>query len=349
MPSTTHHPAPPLRRTFTTRTGPELVTILELQSRCYAAARLAMMGASFSPDDRADAASRLLTDLWAEITSAGALLYTVGQRVPTSLQGDGVNYSAKSRQKSKDDAPDVWADIPAVRKSSLPPFSTLTGRAANLRRSLERDRLRDRTDAAERARTDAFLPYVPGTDPEVRSTPAVAAELAAEMATAMGTDGRPAYVAAYTAARATSGEASDAIAAELELAPAAYRKALQRGRDAIAKRYASQHELAEALYVPDGGVALKPSASRNRTHAIGERDAGWRDSQRAYGIRPVVCGAIGPLPAGALPAAPPAWARDLKGTTATRLRHAARRQAETSRLKSEGDRMADRLAAGLAA
>lgn len=347
--TTQHRPAPPLRRTFTTRSGPPLISILELQSRCYAAARLSMMGANFSPDDRFDAASRILADVWATIVESGAPLLTMTQRVPTSLQGDGVTYSAKSRQKSKDDAPDVWADIPAIRKSDAPTFSTLAGRAANLRRSLERDRARDAVDAAERAATEAFLPYVPDADPVVRSTPAAAHELAQEMGRAMALDARrPVYVATYTAARSASGEGSDVVAAELEMAPSAYRKALQRGREAISAAYAAPHEMADALYLPDGGYALKPSASRMRTHAIGERDAGWRDSQRAYGIRPVAIGEA-PLPAGALPVAPPEWARDLKGTTAARLRHAARRSSEMALGKSDAERAHARLTAGLPA
>lgn len=305
-----------------------------------------MMGQSYGPDDRADAASRILIDVWADLMAKDAPLYSVAQRVPTSLVGDEVSYSAKSRQKGKDDRPDVWADIPAVRKADLPHFSALAGRAANLRRSLDRDRLRDALDAAERAASEGFLPYVPDADPEVRSTPQAAHALAIEMVEAVRIQTRPVYVATYTAARSASGEASDVIAEELEMAPSAYRQSLKRGRDAIAEHYATAHALAERLSVPEGGLALKPSMSRMRAASIGDRADGWRDSQRAYGIRPVEAKSID---VGSLPCAPPQWARDLRGTTAARLRHAARRQAEMVRAKTPGERAQAHLTAGLPA
>lgn len=347
---TTHtnfKPTPTMRRVFTVHSGPPLIDVLELQSRCYAAARLAMMGSSYGPDDRMDCASRLLVDVWGSLMEAETALYSLRRRVPTSLQGDGVSYSAKSRQKSKDDAPDVWAEIPAIRVSDAPTFSTLMGRAANLRRSLDRDRNRDAEDAAQRAAVEAFLPYLPDAEPEVRSTSDAAHRLAAEMAEALGLAfAHPVYVATYTAARSASGEASDVIAEELSMSGATYRQSLKRGRDRIAKHYASILELSSALYVPEGGHALKPSASRMKTASIGDRADGWRDSQRSYGIAPVRTRTTS-IPS--LPCKPAAWTGGLGTTTRTRLTHAARRQAETRLSKPAAQRMADRLAAGVSA
>lgn len=343
MMATTIHTSRGTRQSFTTRHR-DLTSILELQSRCYAAARLATQSANYGPEDRADMATSLLCELWEQVVSQN-LAVSGRFKVPTSLSGEGaVIYSAMSRPKSKDSLT-LWAEIPAIRATDGPKFSTLYGKACNLRRSLDSERARDANDAAERAAMEGFLPFTLDADPEVRSTPEAAHALAHEMAVAVGLDPRrPVYVAAYTAARATSGEESAVIACELEMQGPAYRKALQRGRDAIAAAFDHPHLLAEALYVPDGGVALKPSASRMRAASIGDRDTGWRDSQRAYGIRPV---GVSVVQRDILPCAPPEWALALKGTTGHRLRQAAANRALRSSMKGSAERASDRMSAGL--
>lgn len=306
----------------------------ELLSRCTAAARMALTGKQWTPDDRADCAGHILLETLSKVDGAGA-------------------------------AESTW-HLPADVAS----FRRLVNLAANYRRSVEASRRRDDDDAAERGLHDAGEdPALAALLRPVSPTSDDAHRAAREM---LGTLGVPRlgklYPVAYTAAREyiareaqtdeTGRETGRAVlvkraadtaaaAAELGMTPAALRKAqsverIARNLPSVSYRGAAEHGALLGLEVP-ASPARKASATRTRSADIGDRANGWRTRPEAPA--PVSC-RTGER---RTDITPPAWTSTLPRTTAARLETAARMRAERAAAKDAAKRAADRAAAGLPA
>jgi hypothetical protein len=180
----------------------------------------------------------------------------------------------------------------------------------------------------------------------LRGTALAARRFAVSACIALGVDAGwgPHLIAAYTAARSIDGLESAEIAAELELTPAAYRKALSRAHSAHTYRTAARSDAnpaarmfrkalkddharpvhlalkddrsayAAALYVPTGGVAY------------GVHTAGLETAER---MRPKTAAPVRETAAAAAPSASPAaWTAACSPRYAERMRAVAARRAE---------------------
>lgn len=271
------------RTSFTTlpstpRTGDLPVT--ELWTRCNAAASLAMKGKSYSPEDRAECAAEIAAKHWSAAKLAGATVTTMTPR-RIMVGGDGasgaVTYSGKRQAKSID-APRVEIlPTDAIRNDHAPSFGTLYGEARNLRRSLDRRRATEADHAAREAAENFAASIVIADDPEdVRSTPEDARDRAIEMLSALGLPrlGK-CFPVAYRAARAATETGADIIARELHTTVPALDMAQSRARKRIPSLNAHGRAAhADALHLPDGGIALKPTRTRTESADLGATD--WR-------------------------------------------------------------------------
>lgn len=306
----------------------------ELLSRCTAAARMALGGKQWSPDDRADCAGHILLETLSKVDGAGA-------------------------------AESTW-HLPADAAS----FRRLVNLAANWRRSVEAARRRDDEDAAERGRNDAGEdPALAALLRPVSPTADDAHRAAREMLTALGVPrlGKL-YPVAYTAARqyiareaqtdetgretgraalVTRPADTAAAAAELGMTPAALRKAqsaerIARNLPSVSYRGAAEHGALLGLEVP-ASPARKASASRNASATLGDSLRG-RETHRKVAPSPISC-RMGER----REVTPPAWVETLPRTTAARLETAARMRAERAAAKDAATRAADRARVGLPA
>jgi hypothetical protein len=273
--------------------------------------------------------------------------------------------TALSRHPSYWDFLRTRAEVRIPRESVR--FSWLTQRAADFRRTLDADRKRDADHAAERAGTDGFVPRIMEDGPadHLPITAERAHAAALDMLAPVGLTGNyGAYLTAYTAQRLTGaamlGAAvpMDRIAAELGYeGPSASKTlgmALTRGRKSIpsahawstaravstetGKPYGESPAVArhlDAFHLLDtGGVARKPTASRNATVNLetSERYSDGitrecrtrtdrtckRDMRRKY--------------------APADWTRDLPPATAMRLARAAALRKDRRKVTDHGTR-----------
>lgn len=309
----------------------------DFRSRCAAAAKLAMRGANYDAEDRADCAAKIAADVLGN-----------GRQNMRGTAADvlrfidwGLSHPATVAAMLAEDV----AAIPAAAAS----FSRLYGMAANYRRGLDRQRSRDAADAARRAETDGFLPHVPAEDPAYRGTPWGARRTAVEMLRALGMLGRvvesgPVWTAAYAAARAAAGLDAPEIAAELDISYDTYRAHLSRA----AKRFPSSAwagipEHSDALSIPEGGRAVK--AAYSRTHSA-DLEADWRtrpDNAAPVSVR------VGETRDALSLSIRPSWTLDLPHATAARLHCAADLKRARMAAKTAADSARDRLAAGLPA
>lgn len=355
------------------------ITWDELQSRCTAAARLALKSDAYGWQDTEEVAADLLLKVWETVPQAAATTATVPLR--SSLRGPAVIYSQKSAQKSKDDAVTMH-ERAAVAAVAAPNFTTLYNWACNLRRSLDRQRARDLTEGANRAAEDHFTAelvaaeegnraagaltertelvpvagkpnrYRVGTSYGVRLTDAGTAHRAArDLLGALGVNrlGR-AYPLAYCAARSGAlfsmdlgaAEMTAQLADELKTTPRALTMQLTRARRALpsVKADRDRRDHAAALGMVDaGGIARKPTNSRTHSADLDPRDRRPEEAPMRTVVDESIlidrlresltmCAAMAACaPLGVKITAPdrrPAWARNLKGATATRLAHAAK-------------------------
>lgn len=267
------------------------IDVTDLQSRCAAAARMALRGQNWSAEDRADCAADLVCRVWSDVVESNRIGSRAGKVRSSVAYGDRVTYSQKSPQKSLDrvDTDARVATIPA----DLATFTRLYGLASNYRRGVERQRERDIADAMLNAeRASDFHAFTEAPASEVGGTPWQARRTALELLRTIGLLGEsesphwgPVWTLAYASARAVesaewdgNGIARDAVAEELELTPDALRQHLSRAVARIpAAATHTRAQWAEALYVPTGGVALKPSRSRTLSADMGTRQNGPRD------------------------------------------------------------------------
>lgn len=334
-----------MTRGFTTRTTPlhieGAMTADDLWSRCMAAAKLAMRGKEFSHDDRTDCAADIAARHWAAAVEASAIVSVIADR-RVRIGGDGasggVMYSAKSRQKSKDDRSVVRVATDALRPDHAPSFGTLYGQASNWRRSLERRRVHE-TEIAARNAADSFGDAViQDTPEELRSSPEAARDRAADMLGALGLPrlGK-CFPMAYRAARQSMGGdvAAELIAKELGTTLTALDMSQSRARKRIpslATMDKAAH--ADALHIPTGGVALKPSKTRAEHRSfLDGGDSDWRT--RPETEAPVTVRTDRRLIR--KHDRRPAWTEGLPPTTAARLAKAAELRRERAAEKGSDD------------
>lgn len=119
----------------------------------------------------------------------------------------------------------------------------LVREAGHWRRTQERDRLRDSTDAANTATLAGQAQPAPQSD-ETIGSPMAAAKRAIDALQNLGLD-RRVWPLAYTAARVIDGCDGAQIAAELSMSPTAYRQAVSRARKYVPS--ASTHDYVQHL------------------------------------------------------------------------------------------------------
>lgn len=288
------------------------ITWDELQSRCTAAARLALKSDAYGWQDIEEVAADLLLKVWETVPQSAATTWTVPLR--SSLRGPAPTYSQKLAQKSKDDVVTLH-ERAAVAAVAAPTFTHLYNWACNLRRSLDRQRARDLTEGANRAAEDAFTAelvaaeegdraagalterteFVPvdgkpnryriGTSYGVRLADTGTAHRAArDLLSDLGVNrlGR-AYPLAYCAARSGAlfsmdlgaAEMTAQLADELKTTPRALTMQLTRARRALpsVKADRDRRDHAAALGMVDaGGIARKPTNSRTHSADLDPRD-----------------------------------------------------------------------------
>lgn len=254
------------------KTAEAMVTLAELQSRATAAARMSMRGNGFDAEDRADTAAELVWRVLDTNTPKGH-----GRPADVLAWTDTAAHLHAGR------VPASWAT-----------FSRLFGMAANLRRSLERERERDTAEALRAASAGlTFEAFTPAPALETGGTPTGARRSAVEMLRALGMmdtakrHGRtvevaptgPIWTLAYTAARSAGTLDAEALAEELELERATLRQHLSRAPKRIPAAQAELplHLWTEALHMPDTATALKPSRSRTLSADMGTRENGPRE------------------------------------------------------------------------
>ncbi len=295
-----------LAEQVTTKDPAERITLDEIESRCASATRLAFKGDRYGTEAIEEAEARLIMSVWEGIPRHAWTTAQRDHKVRTSLRGEAVVYAGRNGAKSLD------ANRLEMRRTAVPAFlvphwSDLYGRACNLRRAY--DRWHATQLAAQGCELDAerITTNREGNRAQLRTT-AQAHRDALSMLDALGLrplrkgDGNL-YALAYTAARwptlfaldvATPGEV---IAEELSMTHKGYRDALSRAAKRVPSIQAHAEQgpawlalsetdrrkrgirplYADALGLPIGGVALKPS--RSRTMAATANDTGWRDAQ----------------------------------------------------------------------
>lgn len=255
----------------------------DLWSRCQAAARMGMRGQNWSTEDRMDAAADALERALGASYTPPAWSGTAADVLAWVALAEGLAATGR---------------VP----NECAAFGRLTGYVANYRRGLERTRERDSQAAMDRAAELEFTAWTAADVSPVKGTPVQARRTAIELLAAIGQLDRvvhwgPVWTAAYAAARTASGTDmdADALALELDLKPATYRQHLKRAADRLSGYGARERSdgtwdltaWADALSLPTGGRALKPSRSRTEAANMGDRADGWRDYLKPADHAPV--------------------------------------------------------------
>lgn len=196
-------------------TAPQYITPQDLRRKATAAAALAMRGASYSPDDRADAAATIAARIMAEVDGPAW----------SDFRPAAPNRAAVLRMIDR-----VWSGELHPASVAIPAevasFSRMSGMAANLRRSIDRDRARANQSQGERAADGFALP--PRTSEEDRAallselasiSPDAAHRAALGAVDALGVSGEyAAYVLAYCALRSKTDAQGKLVGARAALA-----------------------------------------------------------------------------------------------------------------------------------
>lgn len=290
------------------------LTVAELRSRAYAAARLAMRSRQWGPEHYADAASYVVEAVLRRTNWTGTRHGRPRDVLAWITFCERWPMEAARRERAN------TGTVPMAAATGL----VLYHLATDARIHMERD-----TGRTEQAITAAFTAEVVAadTDSQLRrrrdllATPRKARLTAVHMladldlSTAWG----PLLTVAYTAARApwkqdtATGElapiSGDDIASELDLTHTAYRKHMSRGRKALAENVTSEGWMAASLHLID------PLAGSGATHAA-SLESDWRTDRAPM---PVETRRVKPRPR----KTPAAWTRDLPASTAHRLHAAA--------------------------
>lgn len=352
-------------------------TTRDLLSTAAAAARLAMTGKQYSPDDKADCAAdvaaRIMSGFPAPVClpgqCGGEAFYTVP--IADDLGGTVRVPRCVKHAAGMDDAHLIPPDAAFIPQDAGS-FTRCANLAANYRRGLDRQRARDEREANANAAHDGMIG--PGPDAALIRPVAPTADAAHAAARDMLSDlGLPrlgkAYPLAYTAARSVvakearltpegkpTGEAvyrtqpADLATAAAELGytgktpSKALGMALKRAADSIPSvAVKSREQHCSALGIePSVSPARKASATRTHSADLGEQ--GWRGKDS-----PGPDAAAVKLRKGEVAAdiAPPEWTADLPAGTRARLEAGVARKRARMAAKTPEQRAADRAAAGI--
>lgn len=255
------------------------VSMAELSSRAYAAARQALQGKQWSEEQRLDAASAVVEAVLRR-ENVGALRHGTPRAVLAWIDFcERFPHEAARRER---------ANVATVAKDAASGL-VLYRLASNERRAMER--ADGRTDEAVHA---AFTSEVQTADVgtqlrrrrDLLATPRKARLTAVEMLRDLDLDTSwgPLLTVAYTAARAPwqLGEdgklapiAGDDIASELDLTHTAYRKHMSRGRKLLAENVTGERWMAESLHL------LDPLAGSGGALHAAKLIADWRGLDKA--------------------------------------------------------------------
>ncbi len=350
--------------------------------RAYAAVKMAMGSDAYSDEDRADAAAEIVAKLLAD--NPGERIRTAPMERVQPLRPyavacycaalyDGAELPAALRPSPSADA---WR-VP----SHLASVTRLFHLACHLRRTLDRNRVRDAEDCAQRA-ADSFTtagPEVIAQDTrETVGTPDGAHRVAMDMLAMIGMrplrrPDRPVYSLAYAAARASAGLESGEIAEELGVSYGTLRNHLSAAHRVfcpveVAKGWRApechtQRDYAAALAILDSGGAERPRVAP-MPESNGIRSA-MKDGQTA--AFPNVSADRARILAAPLresrtrPTRKPwdtvavgkrrgaAWTRSMPARSQSRLAAAATHSRRKTAAKTDAQRSADRKAAGILA
>lgn len=294
----------PVEITFSTRPVDPTAgdPMADLTSRCKAAAKLNLRGDKYSDADRDDCAAKVLSDVLTRDESApvcpcgGPAEYRVVMTGPAARMLPPMALCIRHART----APKARRILPREYVASEVAFGTLSGMASNYRRSIDRDRKRDR--AKGQAEAIGFVPDVAhtvinGDSGRLRfQTADQSARHAREMLAALGC--RPlrkgdlnAYVLAYVAARSSTLLALDVkspaahAGAEIGLTEQQVKDATRRAAKRIVPpgrkvpqspsvdsksgarvgRNPARIEWSETLHLPDTSRAIKSSKSRTES------------------------------------------------------------------------------------
>lgn len=248
------------RERFTTRPGRDTapsgrVSMAELASRAYAAARQALQGKQWSEDQRLDAASAVVEAVLRR-ENVGAPRH--GRPLAVLAWIDFCErYPLEAQRRERANV----ATVPKDAASGL----VLYRLASNERRAMERaeGRMEEATHAAFTAEVQtADAGTQLRRERDLLATPRKARLTAVHMLADLDLDTSwgPLLTVAYTAARAPWRVGDDGklapisgedIAAELELTHTAYRKHMSRGRKLVTENVASERWMAESLHLMD--------------------------------------------------------------------------------------------------
>jgi hypothetical protein len=326
----------------------DLVPMTEVMRLARAAAGLAMQGDYYSREDRADAAAALTLRVWetaCELRANGAQFATA----PSSLSGPAPKMAKGASAKTTPRTRVVEDAVP----SSLVTMSKLYGQACSLRRTIRRDRERDLQQAAEDARTGAFLAHGPALNYGTPADPAQAHEAAHGMLLDLGLDSDPEgslYRVAYAAAREAAGLIGSEIAAELGMPRGTLVAEINRAAKKVpsAKTHTPRQH-AEAMHVDEYVEPPRPQKA-SLPESNGERLKPGHRYPQTRAIVPSLPVTERPLAGGRRKwngRKTAAWTETLPGATRARLRKSAELQRARAAAKTAEQRKLDRLGAGL--
>ena len=310
----------------------------DLASRSRAAAVMAFKGKAYGPEDVADAAAHIV----AAVTGA-AHAERRGRPADVLAWMDYAERYPTLARRYADGVPHESATM-----------TRLYGLASNLRRTLDRDRVRDAADIAERDRRGGFHAGTPGAAPPSPAPldAASAHETARDLLGGLGLArlGKL-YPVAYAAARDGHGSTAEEIAAELAMTPGNLRVHLNRSAKKVpSAQLFSPAAHAEALSVdiywtPSGksGAEALPAEDRYR--------AGDRTPNTATTVpaAPVTVRRVKPTRKPWTGKRHAAWVEYLTPNTAARLDAAARISRERSAARTSAERSAILTAHGIPA
>lgn len=337
-----------------------MVPMADVMAVTRAAAKLALQGESFNPEDRADCSAWLLGKILERASVASVRRGRPADVLDFITRAmDDPNLHLHVMRSS------VEADYIPARFCGLDYCVKVAGA---FRRSLESQRTRDAVEAAAQAAED-FTPDVEtGATDEVRGTAHGARVAALDMLRSAGLIGdrlpvaakqaatphAPLWTLAYTAARASAGLESSEIAAELDMDAAAHRKALSRAAREL--DYSTPVAWGDALHVLTGGLSYGVHTARQEGVKVRLRDALRPDAHAPVHCKPIA--KASPLRKRApwsaahvsrIPGGERKMVEPLKATTRARYAKATAMRRARAAARTPEDIRTARLAAGLVA
>lgn len=342
-----------------------LVPMSDVLRFCRGAAALALSGPQWSKEDRADVAAELAAQVWCTAVAMRAN-GAAEEIAPSSLRGPAPKMSKRATAKR---TPIVRVTVDAV-PAELVTGARLYGAASNAKRALTAERERLRKEGAERARSEGFRPSSHGAYPEgIPADPAAAHRHARQILSDLGAArlGRL-YPATYAACREAAGMTGTEIAAELRMNPGTL-KARKSTAAQLLPSAAVYSPLAhaDALRVDYWAPPLRVKEP-SLPGSLGARLKPGNKFPNATDRRPTADGYVAILRPSAIVQATPVqakrltggrrkfrptdaaqWTANLSAPLRGKLAQAAQNQRARAAGKTEEQRAADKLAAGIPA